>query len=171
MIVVVFSLNLQRENQKQETMKRSSFFIIVLLINLLFCSAFAQQQGKASYYAKRFHGRKTSSGELYHKDSLTCAHKTYPFGTLLQVRNPKNGKTVVVEVTDRGPFSKHSIIDLSYAAAKQIDIISQGVALVELKEWSFMKLPPIAFEFKNILVKVPLPTHKELKIDKEKVLK
>ncbi len=154
-------------------MKKFFFFIIVLLINILSFSVLAQQKGRASYYSNRFHGRKTSSGQLYHKDSLTCAHKTYPFGTLLEVKNPKNGKTVVVEVTDRGPFSRNRIIDLSYAAAKQLGIINQGVALVELQEWTwqFLKFQPFVFEFKEIFVKTPHPAERELKIDKEKVLK
>lgn len=171
--VVIFFLNLQCENQKQKTMKKSFFFIIVLLINILFCSAFAQQKGRATYYADKFHGRKTSSGEPYHRDSLTCAHKTYPFGTILEVKNPKNGKKVLVEVTDRGPFSRNKIIDLSYAAAKQLGIINQGVAMVELKEWTwdFLKFQPMAFEFKDIFVKVSNQAERNLKIDKEKVLK
>lgn len=68
----------------------------------------AQKQltGKATYYSDKLHGRKMSNGERYHRDSMTCAHKKYPFGTLLKVRNPLNGKEVVVRVTDRGPFSK-----------------------------------------------------------------
>ena len=64
------------------------------------------QTGKASYYAKKFSGRKTASGERLHHDSLTCAHRTYPFGTQLKVTNPANGKTVIVRVTDRGPYVK-----------------------------------------------------------------
>ena len=59
---------------------------------------------KASFYAKRLHGRKTASGERLHPDSLTCAHKSYPFGTLLTVYNPANGRSVNVRVTDRGPY-------------------------------------------------------------------
>lgn len=87
--------------------------------------------GNATYYGNRWHGRRTSSGEKYHKDSLTCAHRTLPFGTILRVRNPKNNKEVVVRVTDRGPFRKGAIIDLSMAAAKQIDIIRDGIARIE----------------------------------------
>ncbi|MEA5072196.1 MAG: septal ring lytic transglycosylase RlpA family protein, partial [Petrimonas sp.] len=70
-------------------MKKSFFFIIILFINTLNSPVFAQQKGGASYYADKFHGRKTSSGIPYHRDSLTCAHKTYPFGTILEVINPK----------------------------------------------------------------------------------
>ncbi len=152
-------------------MKKSFFFVIILLTNTLLYPIFAQQKGKASYYSNKFHGRKTSSGEIYHKDSLTCAHKTYPFGTILEVKNPKNGKSVLVKVTDRGPFSRNKIIDLSYAAARQLEIIRQGVAVVELQEWNFMKLQPFVFDFNDIFLKIPPHYNKELKIEKEKVLK
>lgn len=159
--------------KKQETMKKFFFFVIVLFINILSFFVIAQQKGRASYYADKFHGKKTSSGKIYHRDSLTCAHKTYPFGTLLEVKNPENGKSVIVEVTDRGPFSKNRIIDLSYAAAQQLGILNQGVVHVELQEWkwNFLKFHPITFEFKNIFVNVSQQANKELEIDKEKVLK
>jgi len=88
------------------------------------------QQGKASYYALRFTGRKTASGERMHHDSLTCAHRTFPFGTMLKVTNPANGKSVIVRVTDRGPYVKGRIIDLSARAAREIGIIAQGIAPV-----------------------------------------
>ena len=93
-------------------------------------SAQSLQKGKASFYAKRFHGRKTASGERMHPDSLTCAHKSYPFGTLLRVYNPANGRSVNVRVTDRGPYVQGRIIDLSWRAAKELGIIGQGVATV-----------------------------------------
>ena len=92
------------------------------------------QQGKASYYAQKFTGRMTASGERLHKDSLTCAHRTYPFGTLLKVYNPANGKSVIVRVTDRGPYVRGRIIDLSWRAAKELDIISKGVAMVTVQK-------------------------------------
>lgn len=88
------------------------------------------QKGKASYYARKFSGRKTASGERLHPDSMTCAHRTYPFGTLLKVYNPANGRSVVVRVTDRGPYVRGRIIDLSWRAAKELDIISKGVGMV-----------------------------------------
>lgn len=88
------------------------------------------QKGKASYYSKRATGARTSSGERLHHDSLTCAHRTYPFGTMLKVTNPENDRSVVVRVTDRGPHLRSRIIDLSWAAAKQLGIIERGVAMV-----------------------------------------
>lgn len=90
----------------------------------------AQERGVASYYSNRLHGHKMSDGTRYHKDSLTCAHKKYPLGTKLKVTNLKNGKSVVVKVTDRCTSRR---IDLSYAAAKQIDIIRAGIAPVTIE--------------------------------------
>ena len=94
------------------------------------------QTGKASYYAKKFSGRKTASGERLHHDSLTCAHRTYPFGTQLKVTNPANGKTVIVRVTDRGPYVRGRIIDLSVRAARELGIIAQGIATVVVERYS-----------------------------------
>lgn len=91
------------------------------------------QRGKATYYSRRATGARTASGERLHHDSLTCAHRTYPFGTLLKVTNLSNGKEVVVRVTDRGPFVRGRIIDLSWRAAKQLGILAQGVATVKVE--------------------------------------
>lgn len=113
-------------------MKKSvSSLVLLLALTLSTWPAYGQQKVKASFYAHKFHGRKTASGQPYHKDSLTCAHKTLPFGTMLKVRNPKNNKEVVVKVTDRGPFIKGRTLDLSYAAAKALNMIHHGVITVE----------------------------------------
>ena len=115
----------------------SSFFILHSSFNndssfFILHSSFSQtpQKGKASYYSKKATGARTSSGERLHHDSLTCAHRTHPFGTMLKVTNPKNGKSVVVKVTDRGPFGRGRIIDLSWRAAKELGMLAQGVAMV-----------------------------------------
>jgi rare lipoprotein A len=105
-------------------------FTIILF--WVFTTVFAQEIGYASFYNKNLHGRRTTNGESYHNDSLTCAHKTYPFGTMLLVVNPKNNRYVVVKVTDRGPHTRNRIIDLSYKAAFDLGIISAGVAKVEV---------------------------------------
>lgn len=89
-----------------------------------------QQKGKATYYSKRATGARTASGQRLHHDSLVCAHRTHPFGTLLKVTNPRNDKSVIVKVIDRGPFRRGCVIDLSWRAAKEIDMINQGVAMV-----------------------------------------
>ena len=91
-------------------------------------------RGKASYYSKRLHGARTSDGGRYHNDSLTCAHKSYPFGTMLYVKNPRNGRVIKVKVTDRGPHGRGRLIDLSYGAAKKLGILSHGVAMVEISK-------------------------------------
>ena len=96
-------------------------------------SAQTVQKGKATFYSKRATGTRTANGERLHHDSMTCAHRTYPFGTLLRVKNPANGREVVVRVTDRGPFVRGRIIDLSWRAAKELGIIAQGVAMVEIE--------------------------------------
>lgn len=99
------------------------------------------QKGKATFYSKRATGARTSSGIRLHHDSLTCAHRTHPFGTMLKVTNPGNGKSVVVKVTDRGPFVRGRIIDLSWRAAKQLGIISQGVAMVVVEPYTSTVVP------------------------------
>ncbi len=96
----------------------------------------------ASYYSNRMHGRRMSDGTRYHRDSLTCAHKRYPLGTMLKVTNIKNKKSVVVKVTDR--CGRRCIIDLSYAAAKQIDMITAGITMVKVEKYN----PPLGIPFK-----------------------
>jgi rare lipoprotein A len=111
-----------------KTIKYTLAFVMICA----FATAMGQECGYASYYSRRIHGRHTSNGEHYHNDSLTCAHKTYAFGTKLLVVNPKNNLYVVVRVTDRGPHTRNRIIDLSYRAAKEIGIIADGIAKVEV---------------------------------------
>lgn len=82
-----------------------------------------------------------SNGDPYHRDSMTCAHLKYPLGTYLCVRNPKNGKEVVVKVTDRGPHTKRFAIDLSLAAARELDIIHKGFTMVEITPCPEDKVP------------------------------
>lgn len=90
------------------------------------------QKGVATYYSKRATGRKTANGDRLHHDSLTCAHRTHPFGTLLKVRNLANGKDVIVKVTDRGPYARGRIIDLSYSAARELGMLMSGISTVEV---------------------------------------
>lgn len=110
--------------------RKIALLVIILAIGFTPLQAQALQKGKASFYAKKFTGRKTASGERMHNDSLTCAHRTYPFGTKLRVYNPANGRNVTVRVTDRGPFIRGRIIDLSWRAAKELGILTSGVAMV-----------------------------------------
>ena len=93
-----------------------------------------KQVGNASYYADKFQGRPTASGERYDKDKFTAAHLTLPFGTVLRVTNPDNNKSVIVRVNDRGPFVNDRIIDLSLAAARELDILTSGITRVIIEK-------------------------------------
>ncbi|MCP3687296.1 MAG: septal ring lytic transglycosylase RlpA family protein [Gammaproteobacteria bacterium] len=90
------------------------------------------QRGVASWYGKKFHGRKTSSGEVYNMHAMTAAHKTLPLPSYVRVKNLTNGRSVVVKVNDRGPFVDDRIIDLSYAAATKLGVVGPGTAAVEV---------------------------------------
>ena len=91
-----------------------------------------RQRGTASWYGRKFHGRKTSSGEVYNMHAMTAAHKTLPLGTWVEVTNLDNGRKVRVRINDRGPFVRGRIIDLSYAAARKLDMVGPGTAPVEI---------------------------------------
>lgn len=91
-----------------------------------------QQQGIASWYGKKFHGRKTSSGEIYNMYAVSAAHKTLPLGTYVRVHNLNNNKKLDVRINDRGPFVRGRIIDLSYMAAKKIGMAEAGTAQVKI---------------------------------------
>jgi rare lipoprotein A len=91
------------------------------------------ERGIASWYGKKFHGRKTSNGEVYNMYAMTAAHKTLPIPCYLQVTNLANGKQVIVRVNDRGPFHDNRLIDLSYAAASKLGIAAAGTGMVELR--------------------------------------
>ncbi|MFC1867096.1 septal ring lytic transglycosylase RlpA family protein [Thermodesulfobacteriota bacterium] len=90
------------------------------------------QIGKASWYGKKFQGRPTASGEIYDMYKKSAAHKTLPLGTYVKVLNLSNDKHIIVPINDRGPFVKGRIIDLSYNAAKEVDLIGPGVAEVKI---------------------------------------
>jgi len=109
-------------------------YIFVAIMLILSSAVVAQESGYASFYSKRTQGHRTSDGGRYHNDSLTCAHKSYAFGTLLHVKNPVNNKEVIVKVTDRGPHVRNRMIDLSYSAAQSLGIISAGIAKVVITQ-------------------------------------
>ena len=121
-------------------MKRSVHWLLLVMIGLFALGVTAQakdtgqvQEGKASYYADSFQGKKTASGALYDKGALTAAHRTLPFGTKVRVTYLKTKKSVVVEINDRGPYAKGRIIDLSTAAARKIGLIKRGHGKVRLE--------------------------------------
>ncbi len=90
------------------------------------------ERGIASWYGSKFHGRRTACGERYDMNELTAAHPSLPFGTRVGVRNTRNGREVVVRINDRGPYARNRVIDLSYASAREIGVVAQGTASVEL---------------------------------------
>lgn len=110
---------------------------ISLAIAVITISAFGFIQpalaGKASYYGDKFVGRSTASGEKYSHGKMTAAHRSYKFGTKVKVTNLKNGKSVIVRINDRGPFSKGRVIDLSKGAAQKINMIKSGVVPVSIQ--------------------------------------
>lgn len=95
-----------------------------------------KQNGLASWYGGKFHGRKTASGERFNMNSMTAAHPSLPFNTYLKVTNKNNGQSVVVKVNDRGPFSGKRVLDLSYGAAKKIGLVKKGVANISMERIS-----------------------------------
>jgi len=112
-------------------------FLLFLFSGSIFSQAtdtLYKKEGVASYYAKKFHGRKTANGDMFHVDSLTAAHKTLPFGTMVRVTNLKNQKSVIVRINDRGMAGKKRVIDLSPAAAREIGMIKSGLQKVRVEE-------------------------------------
>lgn len=95
-------------------------------------SGTALGSGMASYYAAKFNGRRTASGERFDVSAMTAAHRTLPFGSRVRVTNPANGRSVVVRINDRGPFTRGRTIDVSPAAAEQLGLIARGHGRVEL---------------------------------------
>lgn len=114
------------------TLVLKSLLLILIAISHCACATTGGVSGNASWYGTKYHGRKTASGEVFNQNSLTAAHPSLPFGTKVKVTNTANGKSVVVRINDRGPFVYGREIDLSYAAAKKIDMIRSGVANVDL---------------------------------------
>ena len=89
---------------------------------------------KASWYGPKFHGKLTANGEIYNQMALTAAHKSLKFGTLLKVTNPKNGRSVIVRINDRGPYIEGRDLDLSKGAAIELGLLRKGVARVKIEE-------------------------------------
>jgi len=108
-------------------------FIILLLVNFLFTFKLFGEIGYASWYGPDFHGKLTANGERFNTNDLTAAHKTLPFNSIIKVTSLTNNLSVVVRINDRGPFVKNRVIDLSMAAAKEIDMIKTGTDEVKLE--------------------------------------
>jgi rare lipoprotein A len=91
------------------------------------------EQGQASYYSNKLHGRKMANGQPYNRNKMTAAHRTMPFGTKVKVTNMQTNKSVKVTITDRGPFVKGRIVDLSEAAARRLNYVNAGIVPVQVK--------------------------------------
>ena len=91
------------------------------------------QEGKATWYGKKFHGKQTASGERYDMNSMTAAHRSLPFGSVVRVTNLRNGKSAVVRINNRGPYGKGRIVDVSRAAARKLEMIDRGVVRAKLE--------------------------------------
>jgi len=111
--------------------------LLFLSLLVFTCYVYSQEniiKGKVSYYANKFNGRKTASGERFDNTKLTCAHKTFPFGTLLKVINPLDGRYVIVEVIDRGPYIGKRVVDLSRSAFLRIGDLNNGIMTVVIEK-------------------------------------
>jgi rare lipoprotein A len=99
----------------------------------IFSGAFLIAEGTASFYADRFHGNTTANGERFDMHGYTAAHRSLPFGTLVRVTNPDNGRNVIVRINDRGPYRQGRIIDLSLEAARSLGLLHQGIGTVKIE--------------------------------------
>ncbi|MBN1141329.1 MAG: septal ring lytic transglycosylase RlpA family protein [Deltaproteobacteria bacterium] len=129
----------------------------------LFCHEGFSEEGIASWYGRDFHGRKTSNGEIYDMHAMTAAHKTLPLGIFVTVRHLKNGREIVVRLNDRGPFVKGRVIDLSYAAARQLGIADTGTGPVRIEALGYREggtseapiyRPPASYRIGSFAVQV-----------------
>ena len=109
------------------------------------------EYGLASWYGRERHGKRTASGEIYESDKLTAAHRTAPFGTYARVTNLANGRSVEVRINDRGPAIGRRVLDLSYAAARQLDMVRTGVVRVKV-EWLTVPFPGSIRGSESILI-------------------
>ena len=114
-----------------------------------------QETGYASWYGEPFHGRQTASGEPYDKYELTCAHKTLPLGCRVKVTHVRTGRSVILRVNDRGPFVPGRIVDLSFAAARKLGMLNQGVARVKVEALSGPPVPQEVMEASMVADDVP----------------
>jgi rare lipoprotein A len=154
-------------------MNKKAFILSVLILTVLIpCPLFAQesdgfrQDGIASWYGKEFEGRPTASGEIFDASQLTAAHPSLPFGTMVTVTNQQNNRKVTVRVNDRGPFVSARIIDVSKAAAEQLDMISTGTAPVLVERVGIASAPakppvqePAIVPVTTMVVSAPEPVY------------
>ena len=115
--------------------KNNYSYFYLLIITVLLCGFISSEieKGTASYYANSFNGRRTSSGETFSNDSLTAAHKSLPFGTIVKVTNLKNDSIILLRINDRMPQSNRRAIDVTLNAAKKLNFVREGLATVTIE--------------------------------------
>jgi len=130
-------------------MNRNALFFLVIFSCLGYTTlsqtetvSVEPEDGKASYYAKKFQGRKTASGDIFSNYDYTAAHRTLPFNTYLNIINKSNNYNIIVRVNDRGPYAKNRVIDLSEAAARRIGGYNQGLVHVRVEVLNLLQLTP-----------------------------
>ena len=147
-------LNAVPKNEKIRSDKQKSYVVLGKRYYPMSTNEGYSEKGIASWYGKKFHGRKTATGEIYDMYQMTAAHKTLPLPSYAEVTNLNNGLKIIVRVNDRGPFHQGRIIDLSYAGATKLDIIGGGTSKVEVKsinaEEYEMSKQPIANSVVNV---------------------
>ena len=164
----------------QNFVRRYALTCLIIILNSQFSILNSQSQvGKASFYSRKATGTRTASGERLHHDSLTCAHRSFPFGTMLRVTHLGNGRQVVVRVNDRGPYVRGRIVDLSRSAAQALGMLGEGVAevIVEPADEIFIPLIPLKEQLENYRVGFvpdedtlgPIVWQHELEIDHKEV--
>ena len=164
----------------QNFVRRYALTCLIIIFNSQFSILNSQTQvGKASFYSRKATGTRTASGERLHHDSLTCAHRSFPFGTMLRVTHLGNGRQVVVRVNDRGPYARGRIVDLSRSAAQALGMLGEGVAevIVEPADEIFIPLLPLKEQLENYRVGFvpdedtlgPIVWQHELEIDHKEV--
>ena len=164
----------------QNSVRRYALTCLIIILNSQFSILNSQSQvGKASFYSRKATGTRTANGERLHHDSLTCAHRSLPFGTMLRVTHLGNGRQVVVRVNDRGPYVRGRIVDLSRSAAQALGMLGEGVAevIVEPADEIFIPLLPLKEHLENYRVGFvpdedtlgPIVWQHELEIDHKKV--
>jgi rare lipoprotein A len=122
---------------KLQTMILKKVFLLLIVLNSTVIygqskSLGTEETGMASYYGRKFYGKKTAYGEILSESQYTCAHPTLPFNTMLEVTNTANGKWCVVRVNDRGPFIHRRLLDVSHIAAKKLGMLQKGVIKVKI---------------------------------------
>ena len=126
------SNSLRRNRSNNFKLMKKGIVAVLFIVLISACGRPIRETGKASFYADKFKGRRTASGQIFRQNKRTAAHKTLPFGTKVKVKNLSNGRTVKVRINDRGPFVAGRIIDLSKKAARRLDMVNAGVTNVEI---------------------------------------